>query len=129
MLVSPFSCTRPEPDHVAAARAFASAAELDAAIAAGDYTCDVSRALYLVAHAANGAVTTAVACCCDLSELGGSVACGQALRTRPSGWRPTSRRWGRTMCPSPSPTPRTWRSPRSWGRAHLDPALQPAARR
>ena len=78
MLVSPFSCTRPEPDHVAAARAFASAAELDAAIAAGDYTCDVSRALYLVAHAANGAVTTAVACCCDLSELGGSVACGQA---------------------------------------------------
>lgn len=75
MHIQPFSCTRPEADHVSAARGFATAAELDAAVAAGDYTCDVSRALYLVAHAVNGEVTTGVACCFDASELGEVVSC------------------------------------------------------
>ena len=78
MHIQPFSCTRPQPDRLDALRPFASAAELDAAVAAGEYTCDVSRALYLVGHAVGGVATYGVVCCCSADELGAGVALPEA---------------------------------------------------
>lgn len=69
MQIQGFSCTRPQPERIAAMRPCSSAAELDTLVAAGDYTTDVSRALYLVARRHAGVVTTGVACCCAASEL------------------------------------------------------------
>lgn len=70
MQIQGFSCTRPQPEHISEMRACATAAELDALVASGAYTTDVSRALYLVARKHGGIVTTGVACCCSADELG-----------------------------------------------------------
>lgn len=77
MQIQGFSCTRPQPEHMDAMRACATAAELDALVAADAYTTDVSRALYLVARRHGDAVTTGVVCCCSADELGGKIACEQ----------------------------------------------------
>lgn len=69
MQIQGFSCTRPQPEHMDQMRACATAAELDGLVAAGAYTTDVSRALYLVARRHDGVVTTGVACCCSAVEL------------------------------------------------------------
>ena len=77
MQIQGFSCTRPQPEHMDAMRACATAAELDALVAADAYTTDVSRALYLVARRHSDAVTTGVVCCCSADELDGKIACEQ----------------------------------------------------
>jgi|GEM_PF-7051302 len=69
MQIQGFSCTRPQPEHMDQMRACATAAELDGLVAAGAYTTDVSRALYLVARRHDDVVTTGVACCCSAAEL------------------------------------------------------------
>ena len=69
MQIQGFSCTRPQPEHMDQMRACATAAELDGLVAAGAYTSDVSRALYLVARRHDDVVTTGVACCCSAAEL------------------------------------------------------------
>ena len=74
MQIQGFSCTRPQPEHMDAMRACATASELDALVADGSYTTDVSRALYLVARRHGGVVTTGVACCCAVDELGTGIA-------------------------------------------------------
>ena len=69
MQIQGFSCTRPQPEHIDQMRVCTTAAELDGLVAAGAYTSDVSRALYLVARRHDGVVTTGVACCCSAAEL------------------------------------------------------------
>ena len=61
MQIQGFSCTRPQPEHMDQMRACATAAELDGLVAAGAYTTDVSRALYLVARRHDDVVTTGAA--------------------------------------------------------------------